>query len=78
MLKGKFIPFEVEADCTSKRMISIGELSKQLRVFETFSSLAMVYSFVLSSSKDDRPLGTVHVTETRSKVLGDVEESELS
>ena len=80
MLKGKFIPFEVETDCTSRRTISIGDLfgevSKQLRILKTLTFLAMVYSFVSSSSKDDKPLWTVNVTEIRSEVLGDVEEPE--
>lgn len=74
------MPFEVEANCTSKRMISIGdpfgEVSKQLRILKTLSFLAMIYSFASSPSKNEKPLRTVNVTETRSEVLGDVEETE--
>lgn len=68
-------------------MISIGdpfgEVSKQLRLlkhftFETFHFLAVVCSFVLSPSKDDKSVWTRSVTETRSKVSGDVGEPEGS
>lgn len=75
MLKGKFIPFEVETHCASRRMISIGEVSEQLRVLKTLSFVAVVYSFV-PPSKDGKPLQTVNGTEVRSAVSGAVEEPE--
>lgn len=68
------MPFKVEADCTSKRMISTGDafgkVSKQLKL-ETLCFLVIVYSFVLSTGRVDKPSWS-------SKVLGDLEDPESS
>lgn len=51
----------------SRRMISIGEVSEQLRVLKTLSFVPNGL-FLCPPSKDGKPLQTVNGTEVRSAV----------